>query len=81
MNVSDGSDLTTKDFYGGLTSNHWPKIVCMALSCAAMLTAVALCYAVIWFERFGSDAKRTIVNKIFSSTWNQLDESVSAVAY
>jgi hypothetical protein len=75
------SSVPATDFYEGLMSNHWPKIVCMALSCAAMLAAVALCYAVIWFERFGSDAKRTIVNKIFSSIWNQFNESILTIFY
>jgi hypothetical protein len=41
MNFSNGSE-PAKDFYEGLMSNHWPKIVCMALSCTAMLAAVVL---------------------------------------
>ena len=38
----------------------------MAISVVLNLFCVALCFCVIWYERYGLDVKRTIMNQLFS---------------
>ena len=61
MNVT-----TDSDFFNGLFENRPSKIFFMAISILLILLASVLCYSVIWYERFGLDAKRTIINQLFA---------------
>jgi hypothetical protein len=46
----------------------------MTASIMLMLVSLVLCYSFIWYERFGVDAKRTILNLIFSLlTWTGIE--------
>ena len=54
------------DYFNGLFENKPSKIVFMTASIVIMLVCVVLCYSIIWYERFGIDAKRTIINQLFS---------------
>ena len=54
------------DLFPFMTDNTAAKWTAWAFSC--FLTVIAPCalYSVIWYERFGSDKKRTLVNMLFA---------------
>ena len=64
MNVT-GHILAT-NFFSGLFENRSSKILFMAISIVLILAGLALSYSIIWYERFGVDAKRTLINRIYS---------------
>ncbi len=44
-----------------------PKSIAILLSVVLSLIVLPSLYGIIWFERFGSDSKRTIINQLFAS--------------
>ena len=55
-------------FYCGLFEYRISTIICIVFMCVSLLASVSLFYGIIWFERFGSDHKQTLVNKLLTST-------------
>jgi hypothetical protein len=67
-NMTSGMNGTcTDDFFCVLLENHPTKIVSLTFAYIFLLTLPPCLWSIIWFERFGSDSKRTFVNKILSS--------------
>jgi hypothetical protein len=56
----------TADYFLNLFENGPSKTLFMGLSMFLMLVSLVLCYSIIWFERFGVDVKRTILNQLLS---------------
>jgi hypothetical protein len=40
------------------------KSVSLAVTTLIIVTVVPLYYAIIWYERFGNDIKRTLINQV-----------------
>jgi len=59
---SSSLESNSSDYFSGLFENRPSKIAFMTVSLLTMLVCVVLCYSIIWYERFGLDAKRTINN-------------------
>jgi hypothetical protein len=59
MNSSD-------DFFAGLTSGNPVRTISLTFSGLVCLVVPAFIFSIIWFERFGSDKKRTLLNIIAS---------------
>ena len=57
---------TEKYFCGTLENNPY-KDASIFFASVSMPTSIILLYAVIWFEKFGSDHKRILTNKLLSS--------------
>jgi hypothetical protein len=57
----------TDDYFHVLRENNLYKMICVSLSVLIMVILLPLIYGVIWFERFGSDKKRTLLNMLVSS--------------
>ena len=55
------------DFYSGLMENNVWKITSLVFAILSTLIGSTLVYGIIWFERFGSDSKRTLLNMLVSS--------------
>jgi hypothetical protein len=55
----------TTDFYPTLLENNIFRVVCLTLSVFTLLVGLPFIYSVIWFERYGSDKKRTSLNLLF----------------
>ena len=58
---SNGTDL-----YIGLYENRTSKIITLVLSPILLTMSALLAYGIIWFEHFGTDNKRTLMNKLIS---------------
>jgi hypothetical protein len=44
-----------------------PMTIAIVLSVLLSLLVIPSLYGIIWFERFGSDSKRTLINQLFAS--------------
>ena len=51
----------------GETEHELVKKACMIFAAIAVPIVTLLLYSIIWYEHFGIDAKRTIINKLLSS--------------
>jgi hypothetical protein len=53
---------------GGEEAGHtWPMYIAVFLSVILSLIVIPSLYGIIWFERFGSDSKKTLINQLFAS--------------
>ena len=62
----ENQTLNATDFYPFMTDNNAVKWAALAFSLLFTLTGPCALYSVIWFDRFGSDNKRTLLNMLFS---------------
>ena len=66
-NDSSKLDVTASD----LKETNTPLVLSLVLSVLVVIFSPPLLFAIIWFERFGSDEKRTILNMLVSmNCWN-----------
>ena len=63
----DNSNGTADDYFGGLFENRISKILITAFSFFGTLILMGAISGIIWFERFGSNLKRTFLNKMVSA--------------
>jgi hypothetical protein len=57
-----------EDYYTPLVENNFLKVASITFLMISNIVGIPLVYGMIWFERFGSDKKRTILNQLFSAT-------------
>ena len=69
MNTSSGgfNGSLVEDFYPSLTENNPARLVAWSFSLISTLVAPPLLCFVVWFERYGNDAKRTLINILVSA--------------
>jgi hypothetical protein len=53
--------------FEGLLQNRMSKILTILFSFLSVPFIVALFYGIVWYERFGTDNKRTLINKLLAS--------------
>ena len=63
---NDSARNETTDFYPILLENNIYRISCLALGILTFMIGLPFIYSVIWFEKFGSDKKRTVLNLLVS---------------
>jgi len=66
-NSSTSFDPPSKDFYLGLFQFKLSKIMSILSACTILPFDIALFYGIIWYERFGTDNRRTLMNKLLTS--------------
>ena len=66
MNLS-ASTSDSEDFFNELYANRPSKFASLAVGCLLTVINVILLYGIIWFEHYGVDLKRTLINKSISS--------------
>ena len=69
MNVTSNvtTELASEAFFALLYETRPSKIIIVTLSAALVPINVLLLYSIIWYEHYGVDLKRTIINKSISS--------------
>ena len=72
MNTSEDQDvcqllISRETFFCEAFQHQTSKTVIIVLSVITSLTDIGLLYGAIWYERFGSDNYRTLINRLFSS--------------
>ena len=55
------------DFFAGLFANRISKFLAVTFSALGGAILMPLIYGIIWYEKYGSDQKRTLINKLVSS--------------
>ena len=64
-NVTSNHD--NQNSFDGLLHNRISKILSVIFSFLTVPLVVALFYGIVWYERFGTDNKRTLINKLLAS--------------
>ena len=59
--MAANTSIDVADFYPSLTENNAERIMSITLAIVCILFGTPLLYSVVWFERFGSDNKRTLL--------------------
>ena len=58
---------TKMDDFSGLLESRASKSISMMFSFLTIPIIIALFYGIVWYERFGSDNKRTLMNKLVAA--------------
>ena len=56
-----------QDYFEDLVANSSIKIILITFAILSSLISIPVIYGIIWFERFGSDMKRILINRLVSS--------------
>ena len=59
--------LDNSDYFLDLFENRPSKIIAVTSSVVLNMIYLPILYSIIWYEKFGSDKKRTVLNKLVSS--------------
>lgn len=57
-----------KDYFLFMTNSSLLRNICVVFSCICLIVGPLALYSIIWFEKFGSGQKRTLLNMLFSMT-------------
>ena len=57
------------DFFSGLFENRASKIAVVTFSIVGSYVSIAMLYSIVWYQKFGSDGKRTLINRLFVYFW------------
>ena len=61
------STMRVENFFEAVFENRISKIISICLSVLFSFILVLCFYGVIWFEKYGSDKKRTLINTLMAS--------------
>ena len=56
-----------EDFFYGMFENRPSKFICIIFALLIMMSDLFLYYGIIWYERFGTDNRRTLTNKLLTN--------------
>ena len=54
------------DYFSGLLNDNWWKTVGLTISCFGIIASPLILFSIIWFEKYGNDNKRTLLNMFVS---------------
>ena len=58
-------------FFSNAYKHDWYQALAIGLSCVNSFVLTPFLFAIVWYERFGSDHPRTLINQLVASTcWN-----------
>ena len=76
MSDNETSSVKFDDFYIGGVELIFP----IAASVLNLIAVTPMYYAIIWFEKYGTDHRRSLLNKLVASTcWNAIVYNLTAV--
>jgi hypothetical protein len=69
MNTSSSAALSqpSADFFAGAFHNGPLKTVSITVTLISLVCLVLSGYGIIWYEKYGSDKKRIIINRLLTS--------------
>jgi hypothetical protein len=68
MNRTEINENVSRDFFPYISQNNPYKIIFLVISIFGILVGPPALYSAVWFEKYGSDNKRTLINMLFSMT-------------
>lgn len=57
------------EFFFGLMENNSTKFCSIGYAIIASMIVLPFVFTIIWFEKYGSDKKRTLINMLVSSSY------------
>ena len=54
------------DYFSGLLDGNWWKTVSLTIACFGIIASPLILQSIIWFEKYGNDNKRTLLNMFVS---------------
>ena len=77
---TDGCNMSNEPVYCGVFEDRPLKFAGMVISALLVLANMGLLLGMIWYERFGSDNRRTLMNKLFASIcWAAIAQNLHTV--
>ena len=73
-------NTTNEEIFCGVFENRTSKFIAMAVSTILTLLNIVLLFGMIWYERYGSDNHRTLMNKLFASVcWTAIAHNAHTI--
>ena len=80
MAFQNSSTIKDKIFFCNAYTNDWYMAFGIALSICNLFALTPFLYTIIWYERFGSDHPRTLINQLVASTcWNGIVHNILVI--
>ena len=80
MAFQNSSTIKDKSFFCNAYTNDWYMAFGIALSICNLFALTPFLYTIIWYERFGSDHPRTLINQLVASTcWNGIVHNILVI--
>ena len=74
------NNANNKDFFCGVFENNLSRNLTLNFAVISAPFIILAFYSIIWYERHGHDSKRTIIDKLFSSTcWAGIEYTVLVI--
>ena len=65
--------------YSEVFSNKTSKVIIGLTTTVLNIISCMLCFGIVWFEKFGNDHKRTLVNKLTSNFFTMAAVGIALV--
>ena len=66
QNVTGALPQQDEDYFSGLLENNAWKNISLLISCFGVIAFPLVLYSIIWFEKYGNDTNRTLLNMFAS---------------
>jgi hypothetical protein len=77
LTLVKASSVTHEDFFKGVYEHQPVKTLILFLCLGLTIINILLLYSIIWYEHFGSDLKRTLINKFaVSICWCGIESEI-----
>ena len=77
MTFQNSSTIADTVFFSNAYKLDWYMALSIALSICNLFVLTPFLYTIIWYERFGSDHPRTLINQLVASTcWNGIIHNI-----
>ena len=61
----DEKDINfNEDYFSFLLENKFERRVALCISITVLIAGPPMLFSIVWFENFGSDKKRTLLNRL-----------------
>ncbi len=67
MEDFNSTNSSYQQICNGFLENGISKVLALTVSIILSFLVLPLLYGIIWYERFGTDLKRTLINQLFGS--------------
>ena len=87
QNLSLQNQHEEMDYFSGIFQNRLSKWISIIFSILGSILAIFMIYCIIWFERYGLDVRKTLINRLFLSLdyigiiWLSLFQQLDVLRY
>ena len=67
-------------FYSNLYTPDWSMVLAILVSLLNIVVVTPISYSITWYERFGSEHRRTLLNQLVASIcWNIIGSNLTSL--